>query len=403
MTEEINIEKQPFITISTQGRVANGKSSLITKLTGINPMKFKKEAQKDMTIKLGYVNCKFYKCPNCPNPYCYQNTPKCSQCEAENKLVLHISFVDSPGHSDLQTTALSGASNVDYSLLVVAANCKEDPESNEHYKANKILGLGDKTFLIHNKIDLVEKSEAYDHYDKLKENYDIKYIIPMCAQFGFGINYLIQFLVERISNPIDDIFLKKINLPLKASIIRSFDVNKVGTDVELLVGAIVGSTIKTGCIKIGDKIKIIPGIITGGISKPLIADVLSLKTENTNLEIAYPGGLIGIGLSLDPNLSKEDKLVGNFIVSVDDNSYKIFKKAKISYNKYENDIEIKNGEQFTLMLSSTKRNIRITSINTNKNELTFETDMEMAGFLNDSIVITKNNKILIYGSILNFF
>jgi translation initiation factor 2 subunit 3 len=403
MTEEINIEKQPFITISTQGRVANGKSSLITKLTGINPMKFKKEAQKDMTIKLGYVNCKFYKCPNCPNPYCYQNTPKCSQCEAENKLVLHISFVDSPGHSDLQTTALSGASNVDYSLLVVAANCKEDPESNEHYKANKILGLGDKTFLIHNKIDLVEKSEAYDHYDKLKENYDIKYIIPMCAQFGFGINYLIQFLVERISNPIDDIFLKKINLPLKASIIRSFDVNKVGTDVELLVGAIVGSTIKTGCIKIGDKIKIIPGIITGGISKPLIADVLSLKTENTNLEIAYPGGLIGIGLSLDPNLSKEDKLVGNFIVSVDDNSYKIFKKAKISYNKYENDIEIKNGEQFTLMLSSTKRNIRITSINTNKNELTFETDMEMAGFLNDSIVITKNNKILIYGSILIFF
>jgi translation initiation factor 2 subunit 3 len=366
-------------------------------------MKFKKEAQKDMTIKLGYVNCKFYKCPNCPNPYCYQNTPKCSQCEAENKLVLHISFVDSPGHSDLQTTALSGASNVDYSLLVVAANCKEDPESNEHYKANKILGLGDKTFLIHNKIDLVEKSEAYDHYDKLKENYDIKYIIPMCAQFGFGINYLIQFLVERISNPIDDIFLKKINLPLKASIIRSFDVNKVGTDVELLVGAIVGSTIKTGCIKIGDKIKIIPGIITGGISKPLIADVLSLKTENTNLEIAYPGGLIGIGLSLDPNLSKEDKLVGNFIVSVDDNSYKIFKKAKISYNKYENDIEIKNGEQFTLMLSSTKRNIRITSINTNKNELTFETDMEMAGFLNDSIVITKNNKILIYGSILIFF
>ncbi len=68
--DSITIEKQPFITISTQGRVANGKTSLITKLTGVNPMKFKKEAEKDMTIKLGYTNCKFYKCPTCPTPYC---------------------------------------------------------------------------------------------------------------------------------------------------------------------------------------------------------------------------------------------------------------------------------------------------------------------------------------------
>ena len=64
--ESITIEKQPFIIISTQGRVANGKTTLITKLTGTNPMKFKKEAERDMTIKLGYTNCKFYKSPKGP-------------------------------------------------------------------------------------------------------------------------------------------------------------------------------------------------------------------------------------------------------------------------------------------------------------------------------------------------
>ena len=401
--ESISIEKQPFVTISTQGRVANGKTSLITKLSGINPMKFKKEVEKDMTIKLGYTNCKFYKCPNCPAPYCYQNSEKCEQCGIDSKLVLHVSFVDSPGHSDLQTTALSGASNVDFSLLVVAANCQEDPETNEHYKANKILGLTDKTFIIHNKIDLVDREQAYDHYDKLKKLYDIKYIIPMCAQFGFGINYLIQFLVERISNPINEIFLKKIEQPLKASIIRSFDVNKVGSNIDKLVGAIVGGTIKTGSIKIGDKIKIVPGILQGNTSKALIAIVTSLKTENTSLDVAYPGGLIGIGLSLDPTLSKEDKLVGNFIVGENDNSYKIFKKSKISYNKYDEIVELKTGDNCVLMLSSTRRNIKITSINSKKNELTFETNMYMAGYTDDPVVITKDNKILMYGNILEIF
>jgi translation initiation factor 2 subunit 3 len=398
--EKINIEKQPLITISTQGRVANGKTSLITKLTGINPMKFKKEAERDMTIKLGYTNCKFYKCSNCPSPYCYQNTEICEQCQEKTNLVLHVSFVDSPGHSDLQTTALSGASNVDFSLLVVSANCQQDPETNEHYKANKILGLTDKTFIIHNKIDLVDREQAYEHYDKLKENYDIKYIIPMCAQFGFGINYLIQFLVEKIPYPINDEFIKKINMPLKATIIRSFDVNKVGTPVEKLVGAIVGGTIKSGNIKIGDKIKIVPGIIKDNNTIPLIAVVETLKTEKNDLDIAYSGGLIGIGLSLDPNLSKEDKLIGNFIVSEDDNSYTIFKKAKVSFNKYDEKVEIKKNKTYSLMLGSTQREIKVISID--ETNLIFETNINMAGYIDDKIVITQNNKILIYGKIIEF-
>lgn len=401
--EHITIDNQPFIIISTQGRVANGKTSLITKLTGVNPMKFKREAEKDMTIKLGYTNCKFYKCPKCPAPYCYQISEICNQCAEDTELVLHVSFVDSPGHSDLQTTALSGASNVDFSLLVVAANCQEDPETNEHYKANKILGLTDKTFIIHNKIDLVDREQAFDHYDKLKQNYNIKYILPMCAQFGFGINYLIQFLVERIPNPINDDFMKKINSPLKASIIRSFDVNKVGLEIHKLVGAIVGGTIKSGSVKIGDIIKIVPGIIEGTTSRPLIARVESLKTENTSLTIAYPGGLIGFGLSLDPNLSKEDKLVGNFIVAENDNSYKIFKKAKISYNKYDESVDMKSGEHCILMLGSAKRNIKINSINTSKNELTFETTMDLAGYSGDRVVLTKENHILMYGNIKEFY
>jgi translation initiation factor 2 subunit 3 len=396
---------QPFVIIGTQGRVANGKSSLIRTLTGINPMKFTKEAEKNMTIKLGYTNAKFYKCKNCPKPWCYQiNQIECIQCSNINELKLNVSFVDSPGHNDLQATALSGASNIDFCLLVVSADCEQDLETNEHYKAIKTLGLEDSTIILHNKIDLVSKEIALERWEKLKEIYNVKYILPICAQFGFGLNYLTQFLVESIPNPINTKLYKKINSPLKVSIVRSFDVNKPSTPVNKMIGAIVGGTIKTGCLKIGDKVKIIPGIVlANGINHPIEAYIESLKTDNIPLQIAYPGGLIGIGLSIDPTLSKEDRLVGNFIIGYDDKTNKIFKTCTISFKNYNenSEINIKKNDNFICMLGSIKRIIKVNWIDINKLQLNFTSTVVMAGEKGDSIVITKSNHIELYGNIID--
>lgn len=401
----INQDLQPFVIISTQGRVANGKSSLIKALTGINPMKFTKEAEKNMTIKLGYTNAKFYKCETCPDPDCYRvNEKECGICGKQTIMKLHVSFVDSPGHNDLQATALSGASNMDFCLLLVAADCEQDIESNEHYKAIKILGLEKSTFILHNKIDLVSKDQAFEHWNKLKQTYNPKLILPICAQFGFGLNYLTKFLVESIDNPINDKLFQKINSPLKVSIIRSFDVNKPSTSVDKLIGSVVGGTIKYGSIKIGDKIKIIPGVVlSNGQNFPIEAFVETLKTDNTNLNIAYPGGLIGIGLSIDPTFSKEDRLVGNFIVGIDDNTHKIFKSCTIQFFKYneEQNLVIKKGDNCISMLASIKRNVNINWINHDLNQLNITSTIVMAGEIGDSIIITKLNHIELYGKIIN--
>lgn len=400
----INQEAQPFVIISTQGRVANGKSSLIRTLTGINPMKFTKEAEKNMTIKLGYTNAKFYKCEICPEPWCYQvNQKDCGLCGRQTTMKLHVSFVDSPGHNDLQATALSGASNMDFCLLLVSADCEQDPESNEHYKAIKILGLEKSTIVLHNKIDLVTKDKALEHWEKLKQTYNPKFILPICAQFGFGLNYLTQFLVESIGNPINQKLHQKINLPLKVSIIRSFDVNKPSTPVDKMVGAVVGGTIKTGSIKIGDKVKIIPGVVlSNGQNHPIEAYVESLKTDTTSLEIAYPGGLIGIGLSIDPTLSKEDRLVGNFIIGMEDQTHKIFKTCTIEYSKYneEQELIVKKGDSCVSMLGSIKRIVKINWVKPELNQLNLTTSVVMAGESGDSIIITKSNHIELYGKII---
>lgn len=402
---KISQESQPLVIIGTQGRVANGKSSLIRTLTGINPMKFTKEAEKNMTIKLGYTNAKFYKCQFCPEPWCYQvNQLECAQCGRPNELKLNVSFVDSPGHNDLQATALSGASNMDFCLLVVAADCEQDPETNEHYKAIKILGLEDSTIVLHNKIDLVDKDTALERWEKLKQTYGVKFILPICAQFGFGLNYLTQFLVESIPNPINVKLEEKINSPLKVSIVRSFDVNKPSTPVDKMCGAIVGGTIKTGSLKIGDKVKIIPGIVlSNGQNHPIEAFVETLKTDNTPLDIAYPGGLVGIGLSIDPTLSKEDRLVGNFIIGMDDKTNKIFKTCTIGYSQYNPNtpINIKQGDSFVCMLGSIKRVIKVNWIDKTKSQLNFTSTVVMAGEPGDSIVITKSNHIELYGNILD--
>jgi len=401
---KISQESQPLVIIGTQGRVANGKSSLIRALTGINPMKFTKEAEKNMTIKLGYTNAKFYKCQSCPEPWCYQvGQPECVQCGNKTELKLNVSFVDSPGHNDLQATALSGASNMDFCLLIVAADCEQDPETNEHYKAIKILGLEDSTIVLHNKIDLVSKDLALERWEKLKQTYGVKFILPICAQFGFGLSYLTQFLVESIPNPINLKLREKINLPLKVSIIRSFDVNKPSTPVYKIVGAVVGGTIKSGNLKIGHKVKIVPGVVlANGQYHPIEAYIETLKTDTTSLEVAYPGGLIGIGLSIDPTLSKEDRLVGNFIIGINDKTNKIFKTCTINYSKYnlETNLDIKKGDTFVCMLGSIKRICKINWIDKIKSQLSFTSSIVMAGEPGDSVVITKSNHIELYGNIL---
>ena len=421
-------DKQPNIIIATLGNPANGKTSLLKKLTGLNVMRFKKEAVNNMTIKLGYTNAKIVKCPKCPKPYCYQiNNKECEQCETETDLCLHISFVDAPGHTELQSTALSGANNMDYCLLLISTdneletNNKNDNNDilyiNEHYKLIKLLNLEKNTVIIQNKIDLVSKEIAKSQYKFIKNKYDIDCIIPISAQFGYNTNYILQYLVEKIPSPItitkcgpnddttvvmDNKLSEKISKPLKMCIIRSFDVNKPGTIISDLQGAVAGGTIKEGKIKIGDRIKILPGIIHDNKTMPLICTVCSLKTDDNILQEAYPGGLIGVGLSLDPSLSKEDRLVGNIIVNEDNNIIKCFIKAKIHYEYYDTNetFKLKESETYNLMLYTMKRIIKISEINIINNELLIESSLLMAGEVNDNVVISQNNKILLFGKII---
>lgn len=102
-------------------------------------------------------------------------------------------------------------------------------------------------------------------------------------------------------------------------VIRSFDVNKPGEDAETLKGGVAGGTILKGVFKIGDEVEIRPGIIrkdskSGHVSwTQIYSKITSLKADENHLMFAVPGGLIGVGLKVDPFITRSDRLVGQII------------------------------------------------------------------------------------------
>lgn len=102
-------------------------------------------------------------------------------------------------------------------------------------------------------------------------------------------------------------------------VIRSFDVNLPGEDAETLKGGVAGGTILKGVLKVGDEVEIRPGIIrrdwkTGAVSwEQIYSKITSLKADDNHLMFAVPGGLIGVGLKVDPYITRSDRLVGQII------------------------------------------------------------------------------------------
>ena len=319
------ITNQSTINIGTIGHVAHGKSTVVRAISGVTTIRWKKELERNITIRLGYANAKIYKCPSCPAPQCYISKsseiltdPKCPHCNAPLTLIRHVSFVDCPGHDVLMATMLNGTAVMDAALLLIAANepCPQ-PQTSEHLAAVEIMNLK-HIVILQNKIDLISQDEALQQYDQI-----VKYtsgtkargspIIPISAQLGFGIDAAVERIVETIPIPMRDY-----TAPSRMIVIRSFDVNHPGTDVRELQGGVAGGSILVGCLRIGEEIEIRPGQLERTpdgkqVCRIRKARIVSLKAEENKLKFAVPGGLIGVGTTLDPSLCRADRLAGQVI------------------------------------------------------------------------------------------
>jgi translation initiation factor 2 subunit 3 len=306
---------QPCVNIGTAGHVDHGKTTLVEAITGIWTSAHSEELKRGITIRVGYADAAFYKCPSCEPPICYSTSPKCAGCGGKSELQRVISFVDSPGHESLMANMLSGTAVMDGAVLVIAAN--EDvpkPQTREHFLALQILGI--KNLVIaQNKADLVSYEDATDNYKKIKNFIKDSLaekapIIPVSAQHKLNVDALIQVIEENIPTPTRDPSAEPV-----MHVLRSFDVNKPGVSANEIKGGVLGGALVQGEFKVGDEIEIRPGIFDEKKSKyeSIVTTIASLGTGAGLVDTVKPGGLVAIGTKLDPTYTKSDSLIGSLI------------------------------------------------------------------------------------------
>lgn len=104
------------VVIGTAGHIDHGKSSLVRRLTGVDPDRLKEEKDRELTIDLGFAP---YELPSGQT----------------------VGLIDVPGHERFVKNMVAGATGVDMVLLVVAADDGVMPQTREHLEILTLLGL----------------------------------------------------------------------------------------------------------------------------------------------------------------------------------------------------------------------------------------------------------------------
>jgi len=311
----MKVPRQPEVNIGLVGHVDHGKTTLTQALTGEWTDRHSEELKRGISIKLGYADAAFYKCPNCPEPSGYSVQPVCPACGGEAKFLRAVSFVDAPGHETLMETMLSGAAIMDGALLLVAANehCPQ-PQTREHLYALDIIGVR-KVVVVQNKIDLLTTEASAANYQEIVEFLKGSPIsgapvIPVSANHKVGIDALIGAIEAIIPTPPRDA-----SKPPLMYVARSFDVNRPGTRPRDLHGGVLGGSLLQGRITVGEEIEIRPGRLGDGstATESLTTKVTSIVSGGQEWKELHPGGLAALGTGLDPSLAKGDGLTGRLI------------------------------------------------------------------------------------------
>ena len=155
-------------------------------------------------------------------------------------------------------------------------------------------------------------------------------IIPVSAQQGINIELIWKALAEIPVSERD-----KAGEPIFL-VARSFDINRPGSILRELHGAVLGGTLKRGMLRVGDEIEIKPGRVVKEANKYRYE---TIKTKIKGLYRAkpvqelVPGGSMSIETELDMALGKGDALAGN-VVSIKGKLPELTQRLKIQYKLF---------------------------------------------------------------------
>ncbi|NPA86967.1 MAG: translation elongation factor EF-1 subunit alpha [Candidatus Diapherotrites archaeon] len=225
----------------------------------------------------------------------------------------YFTIIDAPGHQDFVKNMITGASQADAAVLVVAAPEGIMPQTREHAILAKTLGINQIIVFV-NKMDMVNYDKA--KFEQLKEELmkflqgigyrpeQIKAIIPGSALKGDNVVkksenmpwyngptlYEAFDLLEEPPRPIDK--------PLRIPIEKALSIKGVGT--------VLTGRVESGILRPGDKIILQPIGLTG--------EVKSIEMHHQPLNEARPGDNIGFNVK---GIGKDDVKRGDVVGHVD--------------------------------------------------------------------------------------
>lgn len=240
--------------VATAGHVDHGKSSLIVRLTGIDPDRWDEEKRRGLTIDLGYAWC---------------TLPGGRE----------VGFVDVPGHERFIRNMLAGVGPVRLVLFVVAADEGWKPQSEEHLQILDVLGLTGGVIAL-TKCDLVDNDILELAHGEVQEHVagtalSDAPVIPVSSRTGEGIGRLrdaLDTMVAAAPEPPD--------ARTRLFVDRVFSIKGAGT--------VVTGTLTGGCLELGDDVAVAP---SGSRAR-----IRSLQTHKRSENRACPVSRVAMNL-----------------------------------------------------------------------------------------------------------
>ncbi|RQD65487.1 MAG: selenocysteine-specific translation elongation factor [Desulfonatronovibrio sp. MSAO_Bac4] len=220
------------VIMGTAGHIDHGKTTLIKALTGIECDRLIEEKKRGITIELGFAFLDL----------------------DEN---FRLGIIDVPGHERFVKNMVSGASGIDFVLLVIAADEGVMPQTREHLDICTLLGI-EKGLVAMTKTDMVDEEWMELVQEDVGEYLQNTFlaeapIIPVSAHTGKGIDELRSRL-------------KEISASFKPH--RRSDLFRLPVDRIFTMkghGTVITGTTVSGKISVGEDIMIYPLEITSKV------------------------------------------------------------------------------------------------------------------------------------------
>ena len=210
----------------------------------------------------------------------------------------YITIIDAPGHRDFVKNMITGASQADAAVLVVAATDGVMPQTKEHAFLARTLGIGHIIVAI-NKMDMVNYDQKV--FEKVKAQ--VEKLLKMLGYKGFPVIPISAWEGDNVVKKSDKMPWykgptliealdqipeppKPTDKPLRIPIQDVYSIKGVGT---VPVGRV-----ETGVLRVGDVVIFEPASTI--FHKPIQGEVKSIEMHHEPLQEALPGDNIGFNV-----------------------------------------------------------------------------------------------------------